>query len=71
MIKIYWLMGLISKRSCYRSDGRPKQKYPTKEAAERAAIAIEAKHGSKLDAYRCWFRCRKWHIGSSVTTQVR
>lgn len=59
----HWLLGLASRRSCYRADGRPKERYPTRAAAERAAAAVGKKFGRELEAYRCWLRCRRWHVG--------
>lgn len=66
MWRVYWILGLLSKRSCYRMDGKPKQRHKTREAAEKAANSLSNKTGRDMEAYRCWFRCRKWHIGGAV-----
>ncbi len=60
------LLGLASKRSCYRADGRPKQRYPTRGSAEKAARQVSGKTGRDFDVYRCWFHCRRWHFGGTV-----
>ena len=53
-----WLLGLISKRSCQRADGRPKQRHQTRRAAEKAAASMARDSGRQFDVYRCWFHCR-------------
>jgi hypothetical protein len=63
--RIYWLISLFSKRSHYNAKGLPKQAY-SKQAANKAALAMWAKTGRSFDAYRCWVYCGKWHIGGSV-----
>jgi hypothetical protein len=67
--RVRWLAGLLSPRSCTNANGNPKQKYPTKEKAERAAASLERKNNKPYDAYKCWFHCRQWHVGGSVTQE--
>lgn len=66
--RIAWLLGLISKRSCQRADGSSKVRYGSRVTAEIAALVLSTKYNKPMDAYRCWFHCRKWHIGESVFT---
>jgi hypothetical protein len=64
--RIAWVLGLVSKRSCYRADGTPKIRYGSEGSAAMAAHHMGRKTGKNYDVYRCWFHCRKWHIGRSV-----
>lgn len=72
--QVGWVLGLLSKRSCYRADGKPKQRYPSFGSAATAAYQMERKTGREFDAYRCprcWLRNRLrrwgWHIGGTVS----
>lgn len=66
-----WLKGLLSKRSHYTASGEPKQAYSSADSATRAARAMAMKTFRPFDAYRCWFYCRKWHIGAAVPSQPK
>jgi len=60
-----WLLGLLSKRSHLNVNGRPKQRYDTRESAKRSADHMARLTGREFDVYRC-LRCRKFHFGGSV-----
>lgn len=64
--KWHWLLGLLSKRSCYTLNGKPKIRYGSRDTALRAAEKLSISYGKPMDAYRCWFRCRKWHVGRAA-----
>lgn len=71
--QVGWVLGLLSKRSCYRADGNPKQRYPSFGSASSAAYKMKQKNGREFDVYRClrcWIRNRfrhwQWHIGGTM-----
>lgn len=63
-----WVLGLLSKRSCINAKGNPKQRFDTREAANRAAFHMWEHTRRNYDVYRC-LRCRKFHFGGSVKEQ--
>ena len=58
------LLGLVSKRSHYRHDLKPKVMYNTKLTAQKAASALAIKHGSYFSNYKCIY-CDGYHIGKN------
>ncbi len=56
------LIGLFSRRSHWRSDGKEKQGYNSKETATKSAHSMGKKTGWYYSNYRCpW--CGKYHLG--------
>ena len=45
---------------CYRSNGKPKVTYSTRESAKRAADSMGKKHEVPFAVYKCLF-CEGWH----------
>lgn len=66
------LAGSWDIRKCVRDDGRPKDAWPTREAAQKAAERVRqapgfiSKPGEDLIAYRCPV-CTHWHTGNIPT----
>lgn len=58
------VFGLFHKRSHFRFDGKPKQPFPTKESAQKAAQAMMKKHGNYFSNYKCIF-CDGYHLGKN------
>lgn len=56
--------GLFSKRSHFREDGKPKQPFPTKESAQKAALSMGKKHNKYFSTYKCVF-CDGYHLGKN------
>ena len=63
---IHQIKGYLSPRSHYRYDGTPKVQYNTRATAEAAALYMSEKLKRPQEAYRCWFYCRKFHIGRAA-----
>lgn len=59
-------LGLFYKRSHYRDNGSPKQAFPKKDSALRAAASMEKKHGVHFSTYKCIF-CDGYHLGKNRT----
>lgn len=51
-------------RSHWRSDGNPKNAYPTQREALAAAEERRTRAGAELSVYRCDF-CAAWHLGGA------
>lgn len=52
-----------------RRSGKPKVAYPSKSIAEKAAEAMEKKHGVHFSVYKC-ARCDGWHIGKNSENKI-
>lgn len=52
-----------SLRFHWRTDGQAKTRYPTADAANRAALQHRLEEGADLDPYPCPF-CQGWHLAS-------
>ncbi len=50
-------------REHWRSDGRPKARFASRDEANRASLHVRLDHGADLDPYRCGF-CGGWHLGN-------
>jgi hypothetical protein len=57
-------LGLFYRRSHTREDGKPKQSFPTKESAMRAAESMKKKHGKYFSTYKCIY-CDGYHLGKN------
>lgn len=63
------MIGLFSRRSHWRSDGKEKQGYNTKASAEKSAHAMGKKTGWYYSNYRCpW--CGKYHLGRNSNKEM-
>jgi hypothetical protein len=62
------LIGLFSRRSHYREDGKEKVGYNTKETAKKSADSMAKKTGYYYSNYRCpW--CGKFHLGRNINKE--
>ena len=52
-----------------RRSGKPKVAYPSKYVAEKAAEAMEKKHGVHFSVYKCAW-CDGWHIGKNCENKI-
>jgi hypothetical protein len=52
-----------SGREHWRADGRPKTRFATQDAANRASLQLRLEEGANLDPYQCSF-CGGWHLGN-------
>lgn len=50
-------------RAHWRADGTEKRRFPTADAANRAALQLRLEEGADLDPYRCPY-CDGWHLAS-------
>jgi hypothetical protein len=58
------VLGLFSRRSHERDDGKLKVMYNTKASAEKAAASMTKKHGVWFSNYKCLF-CDGYHLGKN------
>ena len=62
--------GIFSKYShISRRSGKPKVAYPSKSVEEKAAEAMEKKHGVHFSVYKCAW-CDGWHIGINSENKI-
>lgn len=52
-------------RDHWRSDGRPKVRFPTEDDANRASLRLRLDEGADLAPYPCSF-CGGWHLGGGT-----
>jgi hypothetical protein len=52
-----------SLRAHWRADGQEKRRFPTADAANRAALQLRLEEGVDLDPYPCPY-CNGWHLAS-------
>lgn len=52
-----------STRAHWRADGREKTRFPSADAANRAALQWRLEEGADLDPYPCPF-CGGWHLAN-------
>lgn len=62
--------GIFSRYShIARRSRKPKIAYPTREAAQQAAISMERKYGVHYSVYKCAW-CDGWHIGKNRQNKI-
>lgn len=50
-------------REHWRADGQEKARFPSVDAANRAALGVRLESGADLDPYPCSW-CGGWHLGN-------
>jgi hypothetical protein len=50
-------------REHWRSDGRPKVRFPTQAEANRSSLRLRLEEGADLEPYVCRI-CGGWHLGT-------
>jgi len=50
-------------RQHWRTDGRPKTRFPSRDEANRSALQLRLEVAADLDPYECQF-CGGWHLGN-------
>lgn len=63
------LLGILSPRSHYNANGKPKIEYGSKASAVRAAEAMSKKRGVYFSNYKC-LHCKGYHIGKNSENKV-
>jgi hypothetical protein len=58
------LLGILSKRSHSREDGKPKVMYNTKPSAQKAAESMSKKREVHFSNYKCIW-CDGYHLGKN------
>jgi hypothetical protein len=53
----------VSGRQHWRTDGRPKTRFATRDEANRSSLQLRLEQGADLDPYECRF-CGGWHLGN-------
>ena len=51
-------------RAHWRADGTEKRRFPSADAANRAALQLRLEEGADLDPYPCP-HCNGWHLAST------